>query len=63
MDGGGLELGKVEHGMTVTYDPNKDGNFKPDWKWGGHKGKFVRSPISPKNIGKEKSTLPLRIKI
>lgn len=46
----------------LIYDPNKDGNFKPDWKWGGDRGRFIRSPISPKEYWKGKEHLAIKNK-
>ena len=31
--------------IGLIYDPDKKGNFKPDWEWNNH---YVKSPINPK---------------
>ena len=41
--GGLWERGTWKKGKI--YDPDKNGNFKPDWEW---EGNYVHSPISPK---------------
>ena len=45
---GTWEGGNWESGWI--YDPDKKGNFKDDWKWNG---KYVESPISPKEYFSE----------
>ena len=45
---GTWESGKWKIGWI--YDPDKIGNYQPEWEWDG---KYVHSPINPKDYFKK----------